>query len=250
LDQRESPDLAFSSVQIWKPKSIKSGSSFALEFRLIPSLVLQTEAPGIDTKSADAATEEELQELDALVKDAITTPSNPRDYKLDFDWSKYRSLKLEPRRNSIETASVKPSGDSLTFAGLSAEDQTVKPFSATSWAWMITPTGSGQRSLYLSIQAKRSDGTVISTIVPVQLTVEQGLVDLVNNFISKNWKWIAGTLVIPLIIFFWGRTFGGETKRSPATPKSDKESSAKSDEESSSKGDEETSPKSDEETSG
>jgi hypothetical protein len=125
-------------------------------------------------------------------------------------------LKLVARKNSIESASVRLTGDELAITAMSSERQDARTFGATAWSWRITPNGSGDQSAYVSIEAKRADGKVISTIVPLQLEVKEDWAHSVSRFLASSWQWIAGSLVIPGLIFLWGRIV--RKKQGPMEP--------------------------------
>jgi hypothetical protein len=114
---------------------IKNGSSVTLEFRLIPSSVLKAEAPDVDVEKTQKDAQQDLDSLNQAMRKSVGQSAdnvNIPDLKVDFEVSWYRSLKLEPRKNPIETVSVKLTGDGVTATSLTAETQTVKPFVAKS----------------------------------------------------------------------------------------------------------------------
>lgn len=118
---------------------------------------------------------------------------------------------------SLPAANQALLADDLNPKALTVERQTVKPFNAGVWSWVVKPVGSGERSAYISIEAKRADGNVISSVFPLQITVEESFLQSSLHFISENWKWIAGTVVIPFAVFLW-KKIGGDKPTSSDNP--------------------------------
>jgi hypothetical protein len=137
--------------------------------------------------------------------------------ELTLDVSSYQTLKLEPRKSGMESASLKIRADALKTVPLSADKQAMRPFKPGVWTWDIEPLSTGEHTAYLSIEAKRADGTVISSLIPIRIEVSQNLVRSSRKFAISNWQWIAGTLVIPLATFVWGRISGKNSNSVPTT---------------------------------
>jgi hypothetical protein len=208
-------DLDLSMLQVWLPQSINSGSAFVLETRLIPSSSLTAEIPNIDLRTVDEEARVGFEKLMSPVIDAVSR--DRASFTIEFKSSSYRMLKLEAKKNEIETAAVKIIGEDLSATALTPEHQSMKPFKASIWSWMIKPTGSGERSAYLSIEVKRADGKVASSVVPLQLLVRENILQTIARFVSANWQWIAGTVVIPGLVFLWSK-LGGKKEVPPGKP--------------------------------
>jgi hypothetical protein len=206
VNQSTLGDLDLSLLQLLLPKSIKNGSAFTLEARLIPSSVLTAEIPNIDPHTVDGEARTAFEELTSLIKTEI--PRDGVSLAFEFKLSNYRMLKLETKNNEIIAAAVKLIGDDVTATALTPEHQPTKPFNASVWSWSIKPSASGERSAYLSIEAKRADGNVISSVVPLRFIVQENIVQAINRFVSANWQWIAGTLVIPGLVFLLSKIGG------------------------------------------
>ena len=101
---------------------------------------------------------------------------------------------------------------------MTPQQQDARPFAATAWSWRITPTSTGDQSAYLSVEAKPADGKLISTDVPLQMVVNETLVAAAIRFLSANWQWIAGSLVLPSLLFLWSKFVGSKKQTSLRTP--------------------------------
>ncbi|WP_354142020.1 hypothetical protein [Bradyrhizobium sp. RT11b] len=202
-------ELDLSTLQTFVPKSIIRGTPFTLEIRLIPSSVLMPESPDIDSDVVDQKARAMFEKIPSGIR-----TDNHESSRLDFSFSNYRMLKLETRKDQIESATVKLVGNDLVVTSITPQQQDARPLAASAWSWTITPTSSGDHSAYLSIEAKRAGGRLISAVIPLQIVVQESLVHAVIRFFSTNWQWVAGSLVIPGLIFLWGK-FVGSKKQTP-----------------------------------
>ena len=55
---------------------------------------------------------------------------------------------------------------------------------------------------------KRADGKVISSVIPLQFVIQESVVQAIVRFVSANWQWIAGTVVIPGLVFLLSKLGG------------------------------------------
>lgn len=98
------------------------------------------------------------------------------------------------------------SGDGFDIEGSSSEAQLVPDDDFAHWTWNVTPIKSGRRTLILlvTVQIKVRGVSDTSHDVPV---LERDVEVLINpvyttrRFLAANWKWIAGTIAIPVIIW-------------------------------------------------
>jgi putative surface-exposed virulence protein len=102
---------------------------------------------------------------------------------------------------------IKLYGDNFKITSIMPDVQPVRGSGYTEWSWYVTPLESGEQkltlvaSIILVIDNKdRSQGLkpheqIITVTVSPQHTV--------TEFLNENWKWLAATLVIPIITWLW-----------------------------------------------
>lgn len=98
------------------------------------------------------------------------------------------------------------SGDGFDIKRMSSAAQVVPDDDFAHWTWSVTPIKSGRRTLTLlvSVQIKVRGVSDTSRDMPV---FERDVEVLINpvyttrRFLAANWKWIAGTITIPPIIW-------------------------------------------------
>jgi hypothetical protein len=90
---------------------------------------------------------------------------------------------------------------------LTAGRQPVGRAAPTEWRWNVRANEAGTQTLHLSIDAIVTvDGerfprslNVLDRKIEVEITAVQQL----GMFIESNWQWVAGTIVIPLGVWWW-----------------------------------------------
>lgn len=98
---------------------------------------------------------------------------------------------------------VKLSGDDFDINAFHEEGQIVSEGGYTEWVWDVLPLKSGTKKLHLLISVRikfsfgeeRKDFPLIDKDVKVRVNP----IFLTKRFISKNWKWLATALVLPIL---------------------------------------------------
>lgn len=102
---------------------------------------------------------------------------------------------------------------------LNTEEQFVDDTTNTIWLWNIVPLRSGENDLLL-----RATVNVITDLgetprdIPIfekKVTVQASPFKATNQFFQDNWQWIAGTILIPLLL--WGYKRIKTKKKKPVT---------------------------------
>jgi hypothetical protein len=93
-------------------------------------------------------------------------------------------------------------GAGFTIQSTSQEEQLIGGGTPTEWSWQVTPEVSGNRELVATVYVE-IDGKVKGTPRrwPVHVSANAG--NATSLFFAKNWQWLASTLLIPLVLFFW-----------------------------------------------
>ncbi len=87
--------------------------------------------------------------------------------------------------------------------------QAVSSMQSTQWKWDVTPVESGRQYLHLTLTAlitvdeKETEWSVKTFDKEIQVNVV--IKDEIRNFVSENWKWVLGSLIFPLIVWYWKR---------------------------------------------
>ena len=109
----------------------------------------------------------------------------------------------------VMKANLKGSG--FRIESLSSEAQVIPDDEFAHWTWLVTPVKSGLRTLTLliSVQLKIRGLSDTSRDMPV---FERDVEVLINpvytarRFLASHWKWIAGTIAIPPIVWIVSET--------------------------------------------
>ena len=95
--------------------------------------------------------------------------------------------------------------------------QPVSRAAPTEWRWNVRATEPGPQTLYLTLNAILTvDGERFSRSVNVlnrTIEVEITAVQRATMFLEANWQWLAGTVVIPLAVWWWTSRKTGKRKR-------------------------------------
>jgi hypothetical protein len=95
--------------------------------------------------------------------------------------------------------------------------QPVSRAAPTEWRWTVRANEAGRQTLHLTINAIVTvDGerfprslNVLNREIEVDITASQRA----GMFVEANWQWLAGTIVIPLLLFWWTNRKGRGGKR-------------------------------------
>jgi len=98
--------------------------------------------------------------------------------------------------------------DSFDIQALTQDNQAVTDKTYTTWAWLLTPQQSGEKTLYLSVGTRfklpgRDEETEFRPLYEREVKVQVDRIYEAKRFASSNWQWLGGAIVIPLIGFFW-----------------------------------------------
>ena len=103
------------------------------------------------------------------------------------------------------------------IAALTPTRQPVSRETPTEWRWSVQARESGKHALHLTINAIITvDGErfprsldVLNREIEVEITAPQR----VALFVEGNWQWLAGTIVIPMALWFWTNRRRSHRKR-------------------------------------
>lgn len=101
------------------------------------------------------------------------------------------------------------SGKGFKIDPLTTTLQFVNPKGVTEWRWEVTALESGQRKLYLTMNAilevdgKELPHTIqtLHEVIEVRITWQQH----VSGFVAENWKWLWTAIVVPFVGWLWER---------------------------------------------
>lgn len=77
----------------------------------------------------------------------------------------------------------------------------------TTWKWDVTPLESGKQYLHLSLTAfldleDKETPLQIKTF-DKEIEVKISVIDEITSFFQDSWKWLLGSLLFPLIVWYW-----------------------------------------------
>ncbi len=109
------------------------------------------------------------------------------------------------RRMKAELISENKKAFEIT--SISPDIQAISSISTTSWKWDVTPLELGEQYLHLSLTAfldieGKETALSIKTFDKV-IEVNIAYPDEITLFMQNNWKWILGSLLFPLVGFWW-----------------------------------------------
>jgi hypothetical protein len=97
---------------------------------------------------------------------------------------------------------------------VSTRDQYVRPGQVARWDFGVTPLRSGRRQLGLmvSIRLKVEGGEEVFDLPSYQREVLVAVAPLraTGRFVGANWKWIAGAIVIPFLVWASSQSGAGD----------------------------------------
>ena len=103
----------------------------------------------------------------------------------------------------IETNS---SVGSFSITSLSSGIQSIENDSSyTTWEWSVRPVKGGLHKLKMVVVIKGENFTKDIPVYEDEIYIQNSYIFVINNFVSKNWQWLCGSIIIPLIVFLWKR---------------------------------------------
>jgi hypothetical protein len=114
-------------------------------------------------------------------------------------------------------------GESFEIVAFSSEEQIVPAQGYTEWAWDVTPTESGERTLCLIVtalvKAPDAEGEKDLPIIERQIHVQVNPGYVFSSFVSDNRGWIYTAVLVPLVAAFgrwlWQRQ---QRRKQPGDP--------------------------------
>jgi len=104
----------------------------------------------------------------------------------------------------VKLIETNASDESFKITELSSGIQNIEDDSTfTSWEWSIRPIKSGFHKLKMIVVIKGGDFTKDIPVYEDDIYIQSSFYFIVKDFTSKNWQWLSGSIIIPLIIFFW-----------------------------------------------
>lgn len=94
-------------------------------------------------------------------------------------------------------------GDGFTIEKTSPEEQIIGGGSYTEWLWQVTPNASGDRELVANVQVVLDNRVKAMPIARWPVHVSGNPSRSIRMFFASYWQWMASTLVIPVVLFFW-----------------------------------------------
>jgi hypothetical protein len=103
---------------------------------------------------------------------------------------------------------VKLTGKEFDITPLSEDDQLVAKDQFTEWSYLVKPLESGMHNLNLSVgvRIKLPGGGEETRFYPVlerAIRVRVDPASSIRQFLEANWQYLATTLVLPLIAWWW-----------------------------------------------
>ena len=110
-----------------------------------------------------------------------------------------------PVSSKMEVVLIDTSPDSaFIIKRINSDGQIIDSLEFTEWQFFVKPIKHGQRQLDLVVSLIK-DGDVKQKIYSDTIHVKNNPAQSSKNFWNDNWKWLATTIIIPLIVFFWKR---------------------------------------------
>jgi hypothetical protein len=127
-------------------------------------------------------------------------------------------------RIDIEAAQIAPvmeaqivGAPAFEVTPLSPPSQAVSGAVPTEWRWDVRANEAGTRTLHLTITAilmvagERFPRSL--NVVDRDIEVEISAAQQAGRFVQTNWQWLAGTIIIPFVVWFWNRSEREATER-------------------------------------
>ena len=107
---------------------------------------------------------------------------------------------------------------------LSTAEQTLKAFPPTEWVWSVEPLKSGDAEAFVRLIVSREVSGSIQKVpftYPVHFKTEPNVTRSFFDFFLSNWQWIAGTVLIPMVIYGF-RLYWPKSAEIPNPPRDNK----------------------------
>ncbi|MCA9027327.1 MAG: hypothetical protein KDA86_19110 [Planctomycetaceae bacterium] len=222
----------FPSPRNWQPPGVSytSKSAAPVEINAVESLADEeieppvAEVPVIEPMREKPAEPSPIQLVDAMVSKlksgnvAYNAPDS-----MHYKETRVMELLLSPkespelleaqltdRRNAVSEAvqHVAPrmeaalTGKGFEIEPLDPEIQFVSSLRPTRWRWRVTPNSHGPQELNFSLDAHLDlggDGVYSIRSFDKVINVEITLREQVTEYVTANWQWLWGTLILPIV---------------------------------------------------
>ncbi|ALL70437.1 ornithine cyclodeaminase (plasmid) [Paraburkholderia caribensis MBA4] len=139
------------------------------------------------------------------------------ELRLDLRLPPAALVKTISARGVVEYATIKVSdrmtahlhGEEFAITANTPETQAVSSREPTSWLWMVKPKTVGQCELCLNliaivdIDGSRQERNIETFSRTIHVIVTPG--QRVKKFVKEHWKWLSGTILIPLVGWWWNQ---------------------------------------------
>ncbi len=119
---------------------------------------------------------------------------------------KGRGVTVNELIDVYEVMVVNLTGDDFTITELSESEQLVAGKGFTEWAWNITSTKSGTKTLHLHVTLRINLANSVKNkdhpVIDRDISVEVNPLYSVKLFLENNWQWVIASLLIPIIAVY------------------------------------------------
>ena len=92
----------------------------------------------------------------------------------------------------------------FSIKNINSNGQIIDSVDYTEWHFVVQPIKAGQKSLSLVISIMK-DGEVKQKVYSDTIHIKNNIPIVAEKFWVKYWQWLATTIIIPLIVYFWKR---------------------------------------------
>lgn len=93
------------------------------------------------------------------------------------------------------------------ITNITSETQAISSIDTTTWKWDVTPLESGKQYLHITLTAlldiKGKETELSLRTFDREIKVDISITKEVMYFLKDSWKWILGSLMFPLIAWYW-----------------------------------------------
>lgn len=103
-------------------------------------------------------------------------------------------------------------GTGFVIEPIDPDIQFITSLRPTQWRWRVTPSSYGPQQLHLSLSAHldlEGGGEFVIDSLDKVINVEITLTEQVTDYVTANWQWLWGTLIVPIV----GYRLRGRKKR-------------------------------------
>ncbi len=206
-------ELEHAKIIISYPTILQVNEFGLIKLTVIPSIRLHSVFKNVD-ESEDALLARVLRHtaharrlpLSELQAPFLVESLQPLDIRGNGNYSTeiMESGALVQKPNQYKILAINLRGANLNQVDITPNEQPLIPLTPSRWFWQVQPQIAGTLEFYLSLISENSQGgNKFSKVIPISIPVEWPMTVRVNTFVVKNWTWLAGTIVIPLAIFWW-----------------------------------------------